>query len=139
MGGETLERTRSSTVAEAPSTHDERAVVLIVDADSVERMLAREALEQADFLVKEAEDGAEALRLCCRSLPDLVLIDEGVPEMDGFETCVELRNLPGGTQVPIVLLTGVEDIEAIDPHANVSFSDITNHHGPIYESMKGAH
>ena len=35
--------------------------------------------------------------------------------------------------------TLVEDIEAIDPHANVSFSDITNHHGPIYESMKGAH
>lgn len=109
-----------------PSYRDERAVVLIVHDDPVERLLAGEALAQAGFVVQEAEDGVEALRLCGRSLPDLVLVDEGIPEMDGFETCVELRNLPGGTQVPIVLLTGVEDIEAIQRAYDVKATDFVS-------------
>lgn len=106
--------------------HDERAVVLIVDRDAVERTLAREALEEAGFSVEEAEDGGEAALLCGRAMPDLVLVDEGKPDMDGLETCVKLRDLPGGLQIPIVLMTDVQDIEAIKRAYHVRATDFVS-------------
>ena len=125
MGEDTEDRTQSPTTATVsePVTRDERAVVLIVNDDLVERSLTRETLEQAGFLIETADNGIEALRRCGRSLPDLVLVDEGIQKMDGFETCAELRSLPGGTQIPIVLLTRVEDIDAIQRAYDVKATD----------------
>ena len=57
---------------------------LITDDDIIIRMFAREALEQAGWVVEEAENGREACTAFQQKLPDVVLLDVMMPEMDGF-------------------------------------------------------
>ena len=80
--------------------------VLIVDDHSGFRSHAR-ALLEADgiVVVGEAPDGATALEQAWRLLPDLVLVDVGLPDMDGFVVCRALTN----GSAPIVVLTSTRD------------------------------
>jgi len=91
----------------------QQPVVLVVDDDIAVRLLMREALEQAGLTVKEAENGVEALSAFQQVKPDLVLLDISMPGMDGFAVCSRLRELPGGDDVAIVIVTGIGDMESI--------------------------
>ncbi len=86
---------------------------LVTDDDIIIRMFAREALEQAGWVVEEAENGREACAAFQQSPPDVVLLDVMMPEMDGFQTCAALRQLPGGEHTPILIMTGLDDFESI--------------------------
>ena len=88
-------------------------IVLIIDDDTIARMLAREALEQSGWSVEEAENGRLGLEAFVRHDPDLVLLDIMMPEMDGFAVCAEVRRLPQGTHTPILMMTGLEDYRSI--------------------------
>jgi PAS domain S-box-containing protein len=77
------------------------------------RLLMREALEQANFVVEEAADGKTALARFPLLTPDIVLLDVMMPGMDGFEVCAALRQLPEGEHTPILMVTGLDDIESI--------------------------
>jgi diguanylate cyclase (GGDEF)-like protein/PAS domain S-box-containing protein len=90
------------------------ARILVVDDDGSGRRLTRATLTRAGFVVVEAGDGAQALELMRGAMPDLVLMDVGMPVMDGFTACTELRRLPGGTRVPVVMMTGLEDVKSIE-------------------------
>ncbi len=87
--------------------------VLLVDDDEVNLMLTSIALREAGFDVVEAADGAAALRQLEESAPDLVVLDALMPGMDGFETCKSLRAMPGYAQVPVLMLTGLDDDASI--------------------------
>jgi CheY-like chemotaxis protein len=64
-------------------------------------------LELDEIVVALAADGHEALaHLAGSAVPDLVLLDIGLPEMDGFEVCRRMRALPGGAALNIFALTG---------------------------------
>ena len=89
-------------------------LVLVVDDDSTMRLLMRESLEQAGFTVEEASDGDKAIALFTQQQPDIMLLDVLMPRMDGFATCTALRSLPAGTHIPIVLVTGLDDIASIN-------------------------
>ncbi|MGR3581245.1 MAG: response regulator, partial [Sagittula sp.] len=65
--------------------------ILIVDDDPSLRDLLRLALERAGHTVICAADGALALTHAARETPDLIVLDIGLPEMDGFEVCRRLR------------------------------------------------
>ncbi|MCD6197191.1 MAG: diguanylate cyclase, partial [Deltaproteobacteria bacterium] len=91
----------------------QQPVVLVVDDDIAVRLLMREALEQAGLTVKEAENGVEALSAFQQVKPDLVLLDISMPGMDGFAVCSRLRELPGGDDVAIVIVTGLGDVKSI--------------------------
>ncbi len=91
----------------------QQPVVLVVDDDMSVRLLMRESLEHAGMIVKEAENGVEALSAFEQVKPDLVLLDVNMPEMDGFATCTRLRQLPGGDDVAIVIITGLHDVKSI--------------------------
>jgi CheY-like chemotaxis protein len=67
--------------------------------------LLRTALEPLDVEVRLAFDGAQALQLAGARLPDLAVLDIGLPDVDGYEVCRRLRRLPGGERVRIVALT----------------------------------
>ena len=97
---------------EAPQ--EDRPVVLIADDDVTMRLLIRETLEQAGFTVEEAEDGAQALATFVRVRPDIVLLNVLMPKMDGFTTCATLRTLPGGAHTPVLMVTGLDDVESIN-------------------------
>ena len=87
--------------------------VLVVDDDFAVRIIACETLEQAGFEVKAVENGQEAISLLTSFNPDIILLDLLMPGMDGFQTCKEIRSKPCGSDVPIIILTGLDDLESI--------------------------
>lgn len=89
-------------------------LVLVADDDFTMRMLARATLEQSGFTVAEAENGEAAIALFAERHPDIVLLDVLMPGMDGFAACNRLRDLPGGADVPVVMMTGLEDEDSIE-------------------------
>ena len=86
---------------------------LVVDDSSVIRKIASRILEEMNFRITEAEDGAVALEICKRELPDAVLLDWNMPVMDGFEFMVQLRQLPGGDVPKVVFCTTENDVAHI--------------------------
>lgn len=94
--------------------HRHSQVVLIADDDFAMRLLERESLEQEGFIVEEAADGPAAVRVFQRVMPDVVLLDVIMPEMDGYEVCREIRRIPGAENIPILMVTGLDDIDSIN-------------------------
>jgi diguanylate cyclase (GGDEF)-like protein/PAS domain S-box-containing protein len=86
---------------------------LIVDDDPAARLLVRHALEGAGFEVEESEDGSDALCTFSEVRPDIVLLDVLMPNMDGFQACEAIRRLQSGAQVPIIMMTGLDDVGSI--------------------------
>ncbi len=101
----------------------QKSLVLVVDDDFAARLQVRAALEKYGFNVCEAGNGRDALESFQNQPPAMVLLDVVMPEMDGFETCSQLRRLPGGEHVPVVMVTGLEDIESIDRAFEVGATD----------------
>jgi diguanylate cyclase (GGDEF)-like protein/PAS domain S-box-containing protein len=99
------------------------------------RMLARETLEQAGFVVEEAGDGQAGLEAFEALSPDVVLLDVIMPVLDGFETCAALRALPHGARVPILMMTGLDDSESINRVYEVGATDFLTK--PIALAMLG--
>jgi predicted signal transduction protein with EAL and GGDEF domain/DNA-binding response OmpR family regulator len=97
--------------------------ILVVDDDAGGRRLTRATLNKAGFVVIEAADGQQALDLLRQGLPDLVLMDVSMPVMDGFTACAELRRLPGGQRVPVVMMTGLDDVKSIEQAFEAGASD----------------
>jgi predicted signal transduction protein with EAL and GGDEF domain/DNA-binding response OmpR family regulator len=99
------------------------SLVLVVDDDAGGRRLTRATLSKAGFKVIEAADGQQALEAMRLQMPDLVLMDVSMPVMDGFTACAELRRLPGGSRVPVVMMTGLDDVESIEHAFEVGATD----------------
>jgi len=100
--------------------------VLIIDDDSMTRMLVSEALEPDGFVIAEAESGFEGIESFGKIRPDVILLDVSMPGMDGFECCKQLRKLPGGERVPIVMLTGNDDDESISQAFEAGATDFAS-------------
>jgi two-component system OmpR family response regulator len=80
--------------------------VHIVDDDAHIRDVIRFALEDAGYQAQEASNGNQALINIAKSPADLIVLDIGMPEMDGFQTCKEIRKT---SDVPILFLTARND------------------------------
>lgn len=87
---------------------------LIVDDCRVIRMIARKILEELQFEIREASNGAEALQLCCEVMPDAVLLDWNMPVMSGLEFLREIRSLPDGAGPVVVFCTTESDLSRIE-------------------------
>jgi len=86
---------------------------LVVDDSSVIRKVARRILEGYDFIIAEAEDGREALVYCQRQLPNAVLLDANMPNVDGYEFLRTLRRMPGGDKPIVVFCTTENDVAQV--------------------------
>jgi PAS domain S-box-containing protein len=106
-----------------PDQFQRRRLILLADDDDVSRVLVRQALEENDFVVVEAENGIQAISQFSRFGPELVVLDVRMPEMDGFDVCARLRRLPGGDSTPILMLTGLDDIDSIKRAYEVGATD----------------
>jgi two-component system, OmpR family, response regulator len=80
--------------------------ILIVDDDPQIREVLTIALERAGMTVIKAADGQSALRMAARDTPDLMVLDIGLPEMDGLEVC---RRIRATSALPILFLTAQDD------------------------------
>ena len=90
-------------------------IILVAEDDSAMRSIVVKKLQQRNYLVIEASDGKTALSTCIKEKPDLVLLDLMLPEMDGFEVLLNIRNhdKPEIARTPVIALTnlyGQEDI-----------------------------
>ena len=102
---------------------NKRGLVLVADDDPVMRMLMRQMLTQVGLDVIEAEDGVQALASYKLKGPDLVMLDVDMPAMDGFGVCREIRRQEGNVTVPIIMVTGGDEIEAVTHAYEVGATD----------------
>ncbi|MBU6259456.1 MAG: EAL domain-containing protein [Burkholderiales bacterium] len=102
--------------------NDDR-LVLVVEDDLAARLLTRSALARAGFRVAEACNGLEAVESVRAELPDLVLMDVGMPVLDGYGACEAIRAIPAAARVPLVMMTGLDDVESIERAFVVGASD----------------
>ncbi|MCE2891911.1 MAG: hybrid sensor histidine kinase/response regulator [Aquidulcibacter sp.] len=92
----------------------ENARILVVDDDPILREFAGVYLTSPTMEVEVAEDGHAALNRLKKGGIDIALVDLEMPVMDGFELIAAVRAEPGLEDLPIVVITGREDMEAID-------------------------
>jgi CheY-like chemotaxis protein len=80
--------------------------VLVVDDNTDAADTTAMLLEAAGCVARAAYDGEQALREVAAFAPDVVLLDIGMPELDGVEVCRRIRALPSGASIKVIALTG---------------------------------
>jgi diguanylate cyclase (GGDEF)-like protein len=103
--------------------------VLVVDDDPTFALLATETLEQAGFTVMVAPTAQQATATFATFLPDLVLLDVGLPGGNGFDVCRSIRAAAANNDVPVVLVTGHDDTNSIATAYEAGATDFM--HKPI--------
>jgi len=88
--------------------------VLIADDDAILREIAGAMLKEAGFAVQTVASGDAAVAACALRMPDIALLDVEMAEGDGYQACTNIRILPGGADLPIVMVTGCDDTASID-------------------------
>jgi DNA-binding response OmpR family regulator len=86
-----------------------KQMVLIIEDDEKMRQILTENLTDAGFEVMQAENGTQGLRMAQEMTPDLILLDNRMPEMSGFEMLKRLReSSTWGEQVAVIFLSNIE-------------------------------
>ena len=85
-----------------------REVLVVEDEPDIRRLVVLH-LERDGFRCRTAATGTDALREVKTAVPDLVVLDLMLPELDGLEVCRRLRRDPGTASVPIIMLTAKSD------------------------------
>ncbi|HEV8292940.1 MAG TPA: response regulator [Tepidisphaeraceae bacterium] len=85
------------------------STVLVVEDSSVAREVVMKILEREGYNVVGAGNGLEALDCLHSAIPDLVLLDVMMPEMDGMTLLQEMRDEPQYRELPVILLTALSD------------------------------
>lgn len=98
-----------------------RYSILVVEDDPILRRLLAHGLESEGYLVNLAANGQEALDRTQQALPSLVLMDVGMPVMDGFTACRQLRQLY--PSLPVLMLTGYDDVNSINTAFDTGATD----------------
>ncbi|MEO1373135.1 MAG: PAS domain-containing protein [Cyanobacteria bacterium J06635_10] len=98
-------------------------LILVVDDDDLSRMQLRELLKSAGYWVAEASNGEEALAAYSQLQPQMVLLDALMPQMDGFSCCARLRQLPGGKDIPILMITALYEQSSVEKAFNAGATD----------------
>ena len=85
--------------------------ILIVDDDRTLRAALSRYLSEQGFAVGSAVSGTEGFKLFRQEMPDLIVSDVVMPEMDGFELCRQVRKSGSGQLIPFIFLTGRCDLQ----------------------------
>lgn len=87
--------------------------ILVVDDNRVNRQILSQLLKKSDYQVKTAENGKEALELIVHQQFDIILLDILMPEIDGFQVLKQLKASPHYRHIPVLVISGLEDIDNI--------------------------
>lgn len=96
--------------------------VLIVDDEPMSRMLLESILESV-FICATVESGEQAISYCKANLPDLVLLDMNMPDIDGLDVCTALKASPETNHIPVIFVTSTMDVESENACWEVGASD----------------
>lgn len=108
------------------SKQNQKPLILVVDDDVFILGMLRNLLEEEGFRVVVAKDGIHAIEEFQRCFPDMVLLDAAMPVMDGFTACRELKKLPTQADVPIVMITALDDERSVDEAFEAGAVDYIN-------------
>jgi CheY-like chemotaxis protein len=90
-----------------------KATILIVDDVPKNIQVLGHVLDREGYLIAAATNGRQALGMIDKVKPDLVLMDIMMPEMDGFEACRRIKEIPALKEIPIILLTAKTETDDI--------------------------
>ncbi|MGL6343301.1 MAG: response regulator transcription factor [Waterburya sp.] len=85
--------------------------ILVVDDDSILRKVLQNSLEQKGYQVISVGSGKEALIKFNQDIPDIIVSDISMPEMNGFEFCRQLRSQPSGKLIPFIFLSAKNELD----------------------------
>lgn len=104
---------RSKPVSLVTRTFADEARVLIVDDDDEARTAAAEALRSLGLVVEEVSNGLDALKAFQSIRPHIAILEVMTPFVDGYSTCRAMRDLPGGDEASILMMTDLDDLESL--------------------------
>ncbi|HMA37008.1 MAG TPA: response regulator [Chloroflexia bacterium] len=102
----------SPSLAPAPGTPDPPAI-LVVDDNSVNRLMLSRHVERLGYVASSAADGGQALALLAGRPFALVLLDLLMPEMDGYEVLQRMKADATLRDIPVIIISGMEDQESV--------------------------
>ncbi len=103
----------SESAVERPfSAEQKKRRILLIDDDPLIRQLVARTLDDATYQVVEAASGLEGIALAMENPPDLILLDVMMPGMDGYEVCNHLRLHSATVNIPILMLTALDQIDS---------------------------
>jgi signal transduction histidine kinase/CheY-like chemotaxis protein len=106
-----IRQLREHVVVTTPRTAERTPRILVVDDDPNIRELLMQEFTESGYQVDVAGNGREALQVVRRDRPDLIVLDVMMPEMNGFDVAAVLKNDPQTMDIPIVILSIVQDRE----------------------------
>ncbi|WP_148862800.1 putative bifunctional diguanylate cyclase/phosphodiesterase [Marinobacter fonticola] len=105
------------------SLQEESLKLLVIDDDELSRAHLKVVLSTQSMNVYESASGEDGLRQIQEADFDLILLDVRMPYMDGFEVCQAIRRRQVGSDLPIVMLTGSDEVESITKALDAGAND----------------
>ncbi|MBM4102974.1 MAG: response regulator [Planctomycetes bacterium] len=101
----------------------EKPLVLVVDDNEQNLELIVAYLEDVECQIISASNGMDALDIIQRKTPDLVLLDVMMPKISGFEVCRRIKNNPQTAEVPVIMVTALNELADIEKAINSGTDD----------------
>ena len=118
-----IENNILNPLSNADETLQRKHKLLIVDDDRTIRLALKNIFTEQNFIIFEARNGQQAISICKQDNPDLILMDAIMPEIDGFEACRSIRSLPNFSEIPILMITSLDDDDAINKAFSAGATD----------------
>jgi len=107
----------------AEKDQEKTPTVLVVDDNQQNLELLQAYLEDVDCETIPAHNGLEALEIVADSAPDLILLDVMMPKMSGFEVCKRIKNDPKTSDIPVIMVTALNEFGDIERGINSGTDD----------------
>ncbi|MDZ8139723.1 MAG: PAS domain S-box protein [Nostoc sp. DedQUE04] len=106
-----VKQLKEHVITKSAVLNQNRKTILVVDDDANIRELLRQQLENEGYNVREGKDGMDAIHQIKISRPDLILLDVMMPQINGFDVAAVLKNDPQTADIPIIILSIIENKE----------------------------
>ncbi|MFN6526150.1 PAS domain S-box protein [Nostoc sp. ChiSLP03a] len=106
-----VKQLKEHAITKSAVFNQNRKTILVVDDDANIRELLRQQLENEGYNVREAKDGVDAIHQIKTARPDLILLDVMMPQINGFDVAAVLKNDPQTADIPIIILSIIENKE----------------------------
>ena len=97
--------------------------ILIVDDDKTSLMVLLDILQQQDYSLNIAKKGTEALKNAAKYMPDLILLDILLPDMDGYEVLAQLQKDDSTKKIPVIFISGLNESGSREKGLNLGAVD----------------
>ncbi|MCI5124362.1 MAG: PAS domain S-box protein, partial [Candidatus Electrothrix sp. AR5] len=91
--------------------HQKKDIILIVDDQPINLKILLSFLQEQDFELRVLQSGVQALVLLQETIPDIILLDVMMPELDGFETCRRIKADERLVDIPVIFMTALDTVE----------------------------